>query len=100
MYDVRQTARFRTWLLRVRDPVLKGRLIRRIERLAAGHPGDHRFLGGGLYELREHAGPGYRLYYTIQFGTRVLLIGGGDKSSQSRDIEIARSVMAELEEDE
>jgi putative component of toxin-antitoxin plasmid stabilization module len=71
VYDVRQTARFRTWLLRVRDPSLK----------------------------REHAGPGYRVYYTIRFGTRVLLIGGGDKNSQSRDIEIARSVIADLEND-
>mgnify|MGYP003504837855 CR=1 FL=1 len=99
MYEVRQTAAFRKWLRRVRDPVTKARLLRRIERLAAGNAGDQRNLGAGLYELREHTGPGYRVYFTIRGERLVLLLSGGDKSSQARDIVLARSMIAILEND-
>ena len=99
MYEVRQTAPFRKWLRRIRDPVTKARLLRRIERLAAGNAGDRRFLGAGLYELREHAGPGYRVYFTIRGARLVLLLAGGDKSSQERDITLARSMIEILEND-
>ena len=99
MYEVCQTAPFRKWLRRIRDPVTKARLLRRIERLAAGNAGDRRFLGAGLYELREHAGPGYRVYFTIRGARLVLLLAGGDKSSQERDITFARSMIEILEND-
>ena len=99
MYDVRQTDPFRKWLRRVRDPMSRARLIRRIERLAAGNAGDQRFLGAGLYELREHTGPGYRIYFTIREQRLILLLAGGDKSSQERDIGLARSMIESLEKD-
>ena len=99
MYEVCQTAPFRKWLRRIRDPVTKARLLRRIERLAAGNAGDRRFLGAGLYELREHAGPGYRVYFTIRGARLVLLLAGGDKSSQERDITLARSMIEILVND-
>lgn len=99
MYEVCQTAPFRKWLRRIRNPVTKARLLRRLERLAAGNAGDQRYLGAGLYELREHTGPGYRVYFTIRGARLVLLLAGGDKSSQARDIVLARSMIAILEND-
>ena len=99
MYDICQTELFRKWLRRVRDPTSRARLVRRIERLAAGNAGDRRFLGGGLYELREHSGPGYRMYFTIRSRRLILLLAGGDKSSQERDIKLARSMIDRLEQD-
>jgi len=77
----------------------RARLIRRIERLAAGNAGDQRLLGAGLYELREHTGPGYRIYFTIREQRLILLLAGGDKSSQERDIGLARSMIESLEKD-
>jgi putative addiction module killer protein len=74
-------------------------LVRRIERLATGNAGDQRFLGTGLYELREHTGPGYRVYFTILGEQLILLLAGGDKSSQQRDIALARSMIERLEKD-
>jgi putative addiction module killer protein len=99
VYEVRQTAEFRKWLVRVRDATTKARLVRRIERLATGNAGDQRFLGTGLYELREHTGPGYRVYFTILGEQLILLLAGGDKSSQQRDIALARSMIERLEKD-
>jgi putative addiction module killer protein len=100
MFEVRQTQAFRRWLLRLRDPAGKARLVRRIERLASGNAGDCRFLGAGLYELRDHAGPGYRIYYTKRSARLVLLLGGGDKGSQASDIGRARTLLERLEADE
>ena len=77
----------------------RARLVRRIERLAASNAGDQRFLGRGLYELREHTGPGYRIYFTFRSRRVLLLLAGGDKSSQERDINLARSMIDRLEED-
>lgn len=99
MYDIIQTVLFRKWLRRVRDPISRARLVRRIERLAAGNAGDQRVLGRGLYELREHTGPGYRIYFTFRSGRLILLLAGGDKGSQERDIDVARSMIKKLEKD-
>jgi putative addiction module killer protein len=99
VYDICQTDLFRKWLSCVRDPIYRARLVRRIERLAAGNAGDQRFLGGGLHELREHTGPGYRMYFTIRSRRLILLLAGGDKSSQERDIDLARSMIERLEKD-
>jgi putative addiction module killer protein len=99
VYEVCQTATFRKWLRRIRDPVTRARLLRRIERLAAGNSGDQRYLGAGLYELREHTGPGYRVYFTVRGERLVLLLAGGDKRSQERDISLARSMIEIQEKD-
>lgn len=98
MYAISQTAPFRKWLQRVPDPTSRARLVRRIERPAAGNAGDQRFLGRGLYELREHTGPGYRIYFTVRSARLFLLLAGGDKSSQGPDIDLARSMIQRLEE--
>ena len=97
MLDVRQTLSLQRWLSRLRDRTAKARLVRRIERLAFGHFGDHRSLGAGLFELREHFGPGYRVYYTFRADRLVLLLAGGDKSSQASDIARARIMINNLD---
>jgi putative addiction module killer protein len=99
LYEIRQTLGFQKWLGRLPDRTAKARLIRRIERLAHGHPGDTRFLGASLHELREHFGPGYRIYFTYQAGRLVLLLAGGAKTSQQADIARARKLIERLETD-
>jgi len=97
VYEIRQTPAFRKWLSDLKDRAGKARLARRIERPASGNAGNHRFLGGSLYELREHAGPGYRIYYTRRADRLVLLLAGGHKASQESDILNARAMIKRLE---
>jgi putative addiction module killer protein len=77
---------YQAWLEALRDN--KGRLavMRRINRLQTGNPGDYRYCRGGIWELRIDAGPGYRVYYAREGQSIVLLLGAGDKSTQDRDI--------------
>ena len=70
----------------------------RLDRVAEGNFGDHRSIGGGVSELRINRGPGYRVYYTIRQRTVVVLLCGGDKASQKRDIEIAKNYWREYQE--
>jgi putative addiction module killer protein len=97
MLQIRQSATFRKWLLRLEDRTAKARLVRRIERLAAGNAGDHRFLGAGLFELRNDFGPGYRIYYMHRGDELIILLVGGDKASQARDIPRARQMIEQLD---
>ncbi len=92
MYEVRQTAEFRRWLDELRDHRGRERVLQRLERLAAGNLGDVRPLGGKLAELRLDTGPGYRLYFVRRGALVVLLLCGGDKASQDRDILRARKM--------
>jgi len=83
-------APFEEWLLSLRDKPTQARILRRIDRLRFGNMGDARSVGEGVFELRIHFGPGYRVYFGLH-GTRViLLLCGGDKSSQPRDIATAQ----------
>ena len=93
MIEVRQSDRFKKWLRRLKDRDARARIVDRLARVALGHVGDSKSLGGGLYELRLFCGPGYRLYFAKR-GTRViLLLAGGDKSSQVRDISLSREIL-------
>lgn len=93
---VRQTDEFRDWLDTLDDLAGQARILMRIDRLAHGNPGSHRNLTRGVSELKIDVGPGYRVYYTWHGRQVLLLLAGGDKSTQSRDI--ARAVwLAELE---
>jgi putative addiction module killer protein len=89
MPTIRKTLEFDTWFLSLRDQVGRARILARIERLAAGLAGDSKPVGEGVWELRIDSGPGYRVYYTRIDGLVVLLLVGGDKGSQSRDIRAA-----------
>lgn len=78
------------WLDKLRDIQARSRVLVRIKRLADGNPGDVKSVGEGIYELRIHYGPGYRVYYTKIDDEIVLLLVGGNKSTQSSDIEKAQ----------
>lgn len=93
---IQRTRQFATWIDALKDVTARARILARIGRLAAGYPGDHRNLTDGISELRIHAGPGYRVYYTQRGGEWVILLAGGDKSSQQRDMEKAREMARAL----
>jgi putative addiction module killer protein len=98
MIEVRETDEFSAWLSALRDKRARAKIIVRVERLAKGNPGDVVPVGDGVSELRIDYGPGYRVYY-VQRGTRyVLLLAGGDKSTQDRDIALAKRLVDEYEE--
>lgn len=86
MLEVRRTEVYAEWLDSLRDVRAKARILVRVERLAAGNPGDARPVGEGVSELRIDYGPGYRVYFKRQGRTVVVLLAGGDKRSQDRDI--------------
>jgi putative addiction module killer protein len=96
MFTVQLTESFEAWLLALRD--LKGRtaIARRIERMAGGNFGDVKPVGDGVSELRVDFGPGYRVYFTVRGKQVVIVLAGGDKSSQARDIERAKALLATL----
>ncbi len=86
MLEVRKTEVYAKWLDGLRDVRAKARILVRVERLAAGNPGDARPVGEGVSELRIDYGPGYRVYFKRQGRTVVVLLAGGDKRTQDRDI--------------
>ncbi len=96
MIEVRQTAEFTDWMARLRDGRARAKIAARIDRLAMGNPGDVQPVGEGLSELRIHHGPGYRVYFVQRGAMLVVLLCGGDKSSQSADIRAARKLAADL----
>lgn len=89
LIEVRQTGRYAKWFGTLRDRQARARIDARIRRLSLGNPGDARPVGEGVSELRIDYGPGYRVYFARR-GTRlVILLGGGDKRTQDRDIKRA-----------
>ena len=89
MFEVRKTDLYAKWLDSLRDVRVRARVLVRVERLAAGNPGDVRPVGEGVSELRIDYGPGYRVYYKKQGRAIVVLLAGEHKRTQSRDIETA-----------
>jgi putative addiction module killer protein len=87
--EVRETEVFARWFRDLRDPGAKHRVLARIRRLSLGNPGDVRPVGEGVSEIRIDYGPGYRVYFVSRGSTLVILLAGGDKRTQSRDIETA-----------
>ena len=85
---VRQTENFSAWLKDLRDLRGKAKIMARIQRLEDGNPGDVAPVGDGVSEMRIHFGPGYRVYFVNRGGELIVLLCGGDKSSQGRDIEV------------
>jgi putative addiction module killer protein len=97
MVDVRQTTIFRDWLDALVDQRAAIRIAQRIVRLQAGLIGDVKPVGGGISELRIDYGPGYRVYFVRRGQVLIILLCGGDKRSQRRDIDRAKTLAAELE---
>lgn len=83
---VRETEIYREWINSLRDPVVRARIQVRVDRLVHGNPGQHRHLTDGISELKIDIGPGYRVYYTLRGNLLLILLAGGDKSSQSKNI--------------
>lgn len=92
LIEVVQTDEFESWLERLKDARGKARILRRLDRLAQGNPGDVRPIGKGLSELRVDVGPGYRVYYLRDRERLILLLCGGDKSTQQKDISNAHEL--------
>ena len=92
MIQIRQTDVYAQWLDKLPDRQAKARIAIRIRRLSLGNPGDVRPVGGGVSELRIDYGPGYRVYFLKQGAALVILLAGGDKSSQADDIRKARNL--------
>lgn len=97
--EVVQTGEFETWLKKLKDVRGKARILRRLDRLAQGNPGDVRPIGKGLSELRLDVGPGYRVYYLQDGDTLILLLCGGDKSTQQKDIDQAHELAEQWRQD-
>jgi putative addiction module killer protein len=96
MIDVRQTDVFVTWFARVRDRDARFRVMARIRRLSLGNPGDMKPVGEGVSEMRVDYGPGYRVYFVRRGASIVVLLCGGDKRTQDRDIARAIDLAREL----
>ncbi len=93
-----KTKDFADWLDGLKDRAGRSRILVRIDRLAHGNPGSHRILRQGVSELKIDCGPGYRVYYLQRGKELILLLAGGDKASQAKDIEKALSLAREFRE--
>jgi putative addiction module killer protein len=98
MTEIRRTEIFARWLDGLRDVRARARVLARIERLAAGNPGDVAPVGEGVSELRINYGPGYRVYFKKRGRRLIILLAGGDKSTQAKDIQGALRLARGLKE--
>lgn len=94
--DVRQSVEYEQWFQEIHDRNAKARINVRVRRLSLGNPGDVRSVGEGVWELRIYYGPGYRVYFTYVDSDSAILLLGGDKRTQDRDIQFARKMAQEL----
>lgn len=97
MYKVIRLEEFGEWLNNLRDKTTRIRLSRRLEKAQKGNLGDVKPVGNGVYEMREFFGAGWRMYYVISGKTLIIMLGGGDKSSQSKDVKNAIELAQRLE---
>jgi putative addiction module killer protein len=95
---VEKTDEYRDWIDGLKDLTGRARILMRVDRLIHGNPGDHRNLTNGVSELRIDAGPGYRVYYSKRGSRLLLLLIGGDKSSQDKDIAKALRLATHFQE--
>ena len=98
MIEIRKTERFARWIDNLRDIHGRARILARIERLAGGNPGDVKRVREGVSEMRIDYGPGYRVYFKKRGRELIILLAGGDKSTQARDIEAALRLARNLTE--
>ena len=98
MVEIRKTERFARWIDNLRDVRGRARVLARIERLAGGNPGDVRPVREGVSEMRIDHGPGYRIYFKRRGQELIILLAGGDKSTQAKDIQAALRLARNLKE--
>ncbi|MFM2443205.1 MAG: hypothetical protein RJB09_391 [Pseudomonadota bacterium] len=99
MFKLRFTRIFETWLEAFLDKRTRRRIEVRVDRIAQGNFGDFKHVGGSVLEARLHFGPGYRLYFCQEGNTLIVMLAGGDKSSQSADVERAMRIQSDLDGD-
>jgi len=98
MVELKQTDTFRKWRAKLKDSLARSAIASRLDRLVFGHVGDAKSIGNGVSELRIHHGPGYRVYFQRRGDTIIILLCGGDKGSQERDIKTALRLATEWSE--
>jgi putative addiction module killer protein len=98
MFSLKQTETFRKWRRKLKDERARALIASRLDRLAYGHVGDVMPVGEGISELRIHYGPGYRVYFQRRGNTVIILLCGGDKSSQAKDVKAAKRLVDEWSE--
>lgn len=98
MYTVRTLPEFDKWLDRIKDRITRLRLSRRLDKAQRGNLGDVKPVGGSVFEMREHFCPCWRMYYAKRGDTLIIMLGGGDKDSQEKDIATAKEREATLED--
>lgn len=98
MFTLKQTPEFAAWLSGLKDRMTRRRLARRLEKAQLGHLGDVKPVGGGVCEMRECFGPGWRMYYAQRGMVLIVMLGGGDKSTQPADIAKAMALASTLED--
>jgi putative addiction module killer protein len=96
MFIIQKTDFFEHWFLKLNDVRAKGKILARIKRAELGNLGDHKNVGGNVFEMRIDYGPGYRIYFARIKGTIILLLLGGDKASQSKDIKKAQQIVLDI----
>jgi putative addiction module killer protein len=99
VFQIQRTDIFADWLAHLRDTKGKARILSRLESIAQGSLGDTKNVGDGVRELRVHVGPGYRIYFAQTGRIVLLLLCGGDKSTQKRDIERAKRLLRDSREE-
>lgn len=98
MFTIKRTDAFAAWLDGLKDRTTRVRLNRRVDRASRGQLGDIKPVGHGVFEMREHFGPGWRLYYVQRGAVLIVMLGGGDKATQQRDIAQAIALAATIED--
>jgi len=98
MFSIKRTDEFNGWLSSIRDGLTQRRLVKRLRKVSLGNLGDVAPVGDGVFEMREHFGPGWRMYYIQRGVVLIVMLGGGDKSTQAADIAKAVKLAAMIEE--
>ena len=97
MFSIVETGNFSEWMMGLKDRETRIRLARRLDNARRGNLGDVKPVGQGVFEMREVFGPGWRMYYVERAGTLIVMLGGGDKSTQRKDIAKARMMAKEFQ---
>lgn len=97
MVEIRQTEQFSSWFETLKDRTARAKIAIRIRRISLGNFGDVKPVGEGIYELRLNYGPGYRVYFVQRGRQLIILLAGGDKTTQSADIKKAKKIALEIE---
>jgi putative addiction module killer protein len=98
MFSIKRTDEFNSWLFSLKDGLTHRRLLVRLRKATQGNLGDVTPVGDGVFEMREHFGPGWRMYYIVRGAVLIVMLGGGDKSTQSADIAKAIKLATTVEE--